>query len=64
MQESVSNGNHQIDEHRAAALIGISPVELRSLARQARLGEQLDETWKFSYDDLRQLCLLMATSHL
>lgn len=64
MPESVSNRDHQIDEHRAAVLIGISQAELRSLARQARLGEENNEGWMFNYEELRQLCLLMATSHL
>lgn len=64
MQESVSNNNHPIDEHRAAVLIGVSPVELRSLARQAKLGEERSDQMMFNYEELRQLCLLMASSHL
>ena len=55
----------EIDERRAAVLIGISPTDLRRLAREAAVGHpgsSADELI-FSYEELSRLCLLAARSH-
>lgn len=55
----------EIDEHRAAVLIGISTTDLRRLAREAAVGHPgaSAEELMFSYEELRRLCLLAARSH-
>ncbi len=52
----------QIQESRAAALLGMSEEELRRLSQMAGLG-QVEKTGQFeqmvySYEELRQICLL------
>ena len=52
----------QIQESRAAVLLGMSEEELRRLSQMAGLG-QLEKTGQFeqmvySYEELRQICLL------
>jgi hypothetical protein len=52
----------QIHESRAAALLGMSEEELRRLSQMAGLG-QVEKTGQFeqmvySYEELRQICLL------
>ncbi len=52
----------QIQESRAAALLGMSEEELRRLSQMAGLGQvekigQLEQM-VYSYEELRQICLL------
>jgi hypothetical protein len=52
----------QIQESRAAVLLGMSEEELRRLSQMAGLG-QVEKTGQFeqmvySYEELRQICLL------
>ena len=52
----------QIHESRAAVLLGMSEEELRRLSQMAGLG-QVEKTGQFeqmvySYEELRQICLL------
>jgi len=52
----------QIQESRAAVLLGMSEEELRKLSQMAGLG-QVEKTGQFeqmvySYEELRQICLL------
>jgi len=52
----------QIQGSRAAALLGMSEEELRRLSQMAGLG-QVEKTGQFeqmvySYEELRQICLL------
>lgn len=56
----------EIDERRAAVLVGLHPPDLRSLANQAHLGHagESGEALRFTYDELKQLCVLAASSHL
>jgi len=62
------DGNQQnwIDEHRAAVLLGLTKVELRRLSRLSGLGhtENIDrsEQMVFTYEELRRICLLAASS--
>jgi hypothetical protein len=50
----------QVDERRAAVLMGISPAELRRLAEQAALGHVQDTGMVFTYEELRRLSLMAA----
>lgn len=50
----------QLDERRAAILMGVSPAELRLLASQASLGQSQDGAIVFTYDELRRLSLMAA----
>ncbi len=57
-----SKDQKQIQESRAAVLLGISEEELRRLSEVAGVG-QLKKTGQFeqkvySYQELRQICLL------
>ncbi len=55
----------EVDEQRAIVLTGLSRSDLRSLAHQARLGHETGgEEMVFTYDELRQLCVMAAASHL
>jgi hypothetical protein len=52
----------QIQESRAAVLLGMSEEELRRLSQMAGLG-QVEKTGQveqmvYSYEELRQICLL------
>jgi len=62
--EMKSNG--EVDERRAAALTGLSSVDLRSLAREAALGHNSENGNQmiFTFEELRRLCLLAHSSHL
>jgi hypothetical protein len=50
----------QVDEHRAAVLMGMSPADLRRLAQQASLGHSQESGMVFTYEELRRLSLLAA----
>lgn len=50
----------QVDERRAAVLMGMSPAELRRLAQNASLGHSQDDRMVFTYEELRRLALLAA----
>lgn len=50
----------EVDERRAAVLMGVSPVELRNLAAQASLGHPQNGSFVFTYEELRRLSLLAA----
>ena len=56
----------QVNEHRAAALLGLSMTEIRRFSRLSGLGrlEKGDrgEQVVFTYDELWRLCLLAAQS--
>lgn len=50
----------QVDERRAAVLMGMSPAELRRLAQQVSLGHSQDDRMVFTYEELRRLAMLAA----
>lgn len=50
----------QVDERRAAVLMGISTVELRRLAQLASLGHARENGMVFTYEELRRLSLMAA----
>ncbi len=50
----------QVDERRAAVLMGMSPAELRRLAQQAALGHAQESGMVFTYEELRRLSLMAA----
>ncbi len=50
----------QVDERRAAVLMGLSPTELCRLARQAALGHPQENGMVFTYEELRRLSLMAA----
>ena len=50
----------EVDERRAAVLMGVSPVELRTLASQASVGHPQDGMFVFTYEELRRLSLMAA----
>jgi hypothetical protein len=56
----------RVDEHRAAVLLGLPESELRRYSRASGLGhvENDDKGQKvvFTYEELRQICLLVAQS--
>ena len=62
------NGNIQdrVDEHRAAALLGMTKADLRRYSQVSGLGhvENGDQGQKvvFTYEELRRICLLVAQS--
>lgn len=53
-------GDTQVDERRAAVLMGMSPAELRRLAQQASLGQTQQTGMVFTYEELRRLSLMAA----
>jgi hypothetical protein len=58
--------NKEVDEKRAVVLTGLSTNDLRSLAREAALGHHATsgDQLVFTYEELRQICLLAAHAHL
>ena len=56
----------EVDERRAAVLIGLTATEVRSLAREAALGHPADHNDKllFTLEELQQLCVLARHAHL
>ncbi len=60
------NEQDRIDERQAAILLGLPVEELRWLSRVSRLGrpEKSDrgEAVVFTYEDLRRICSLAASS--
>ncbi len=56
----------RVDEHRAAVLLGLPESDLRRYSRASGLGhvENDDKGQKvvFTYEELRQICLLVAQS--
>lgn len=56
----------EVDERRAAVLTGLSSSDLRSLAREAALGHHSDrgDDLVFSFEELRQLCMMAHSAHL
>ncbi len=56
----------EVDDRQAAAITGLSSAELRSLAREAALGQSSDDgqRWFFTFEDLRRLSLLAHSEHL
>ena len=63
MQEPLAG---EVNERRAAALIGLSSADLRSLAREAALGKSSEASSEliFTFEELRRLCLLAHSAHL
>jgi len=63
MQEPLAG---EVNERRAAALIGLSSADLRSLAREAALGKSSEASPEliFTFEELRRLCLLAHSAHL
>ncbi len=61
-----ANEQSWIDERRAAVLLGLTKTELRRLSRLSGLGhaENIDrsEQMVFTYEELRKICLLAASS--
>jgi hypothetical protein len=60
------NIHDRIDEHRAAVLLGLPKADIRRYSQVSGLG-QLEEDDQgqqmiFTYDELCQLCLLVAQS--
>jgi hypothetical protein len=60
------NLQEQVDEHRAAVLLGLTKAELRRYSQVSGLGhvENDDRGQRiiFTYEELRRLCLLAAQS--
>lgn len=60
------NIRDQVDEYRAAVLLGTPQSELRRYSRASGLGhiESDDKGQKvvFTYEELRRICLLVAQS--
>ncbi len=60
------NIHDQVDEQRAAVLLGMPKAELRRFSRASGLGhvENDDQGQKvvFTYEELRRICLLVAQS--
>ena len=61
-----ANDQKQIQESRAAMLLGISEEELRELSQVAGLGQK-EKTGQFeqmvySYEELRQICLISVSA--
>jgi hypothetical protein len=56
----------QVDEHRAAVLLGLPKAELRRYSRVSGLGhlenDGQGQQVVFTYEELRLLCLLAAQS--
>jgi hypothetical protein len=56
----------RVEEHRAAVLLGLPATELRRYCRSSGLGHlengDRGEEVVFTYEELRQLCLLAAQS--
>jgi len=56
----------QVDEHRAAVILGMPESELRRYSKVSGLGhlEKDDKGQKvvFTYEELRRICLLAAQS--
>jgi len=56
----------RVDEHRAAVLLGLPESDLRRYSRASGLGhvENDDKGQRvvFTYEELRQICLLVAQS--
>jgi len=52
----------QVNEKRASALLGMSAAEIRRISRLSGIGRversEREETLYFTYEELRQLCLL------
>ncbi len=61
-----ANEQDRVDERRATVLLGLTKVELRRLSRLSGLGhaENIDrsEQMVFTYEELRRICLLAASS--
>jgi hypothetical protein len=56
----------RVEERKAAALLGLPPLELRRFSRSSGIGH-LEENARgqemvFTYEELRRLCLLAAQS--
>ena len=56
----------RVEEHRAAALLGLPTAELRRFSRLSGIGH-VEESVRgqevvFTYEELRRLCLLAAQS--
>ncbi len=53
---------NQVDEQRAAVLLGMPPAEIRRISRLSGLGRmeksERSETLYFTYEELRKLCIL------
>ncbi len=60
------NEQDRVDDRRAAVLLGLPTAELRRFSRVSGLGhlENTDrgEQIIFTYEELRRLCLLVASS--
>ena len=60
------NTRDNVDEYRAAVLLGMPQSELRRFSRASGLGhvESDDKGQKvvFTYEELRRICLLVAQS--
>ena len=58
------NSLNRYDEHSAAALVGLTLVDLRRMARQVGLGHAVNiggaEHLVFSYEELLELSLMTA----
>jgi hypothetical protein len=56
------SGPNQVDESRAAMLLGMPPQEIRRLSRLSGLGRvekhEEAETLYFTYEELRKICML------
>jgi hypothetical protein len=56
------NRQNQVDESRAAVLLGMPSEEIRRISRLSGIGRveknDRDERLYFTYEELRKLCLL------
>ena len=60
------NVQNQVEEHRAAILIGLPLADLRRYSKANGIGHletsQRGEQMVFTYEELRRLCMLAAQS--
>jgi hypothetical protein len=60
------NSQDQVDEHRAAVLLGMPESDLRRYSLVSGLGhvedKDQDQRMVFTYEELRRICLLVAQS--
>lgn len=63
---SIDTKKNEVDERRAAMLLGVTPAELRRLSRLSGIGHMevrdQHEIMIYTYEELRQLCLLSSPS--
>ena len=61
-----ANVEKQVEEHRAAILLGLPTADIRRFSRISGLGHLVEgdrgQQLVFTYEELRRLCLMAAQS--